>query len=357
MLYHLLYPLKAFWFPFNVFRYITFRAGAAFITALIFSFIFTPFITRKLKNWQTGIIREYVPERHKKKEGTPSMGGLGILIILVFTTLLWCRLDNQIILNLLATITLFGAIGFADDYVKLKNKKGLKAWQKFVLQWVAALGSSFWIYSLKLSKYFTYLSLPFIDHPVLNMGPLYPLFAAFVIVAAANAVNLTDGLDGLAISSVGTVAAAFAGFAYLAGHINFAKYLKIIYVPGAGELTIFLAGLVGASLGFLWFNTFPAQIFMGDVGSMSLGAALGFSAVASKQEILLAIAGGIFVLEVVSVILQVAYFKLKGRRIFLMAPIHHHFELAGWEEPTIIVRFWIITIILSTISYMLLKLR
>ena len=360
MLYYL-YFLKDYWFPFNLFRYITFRTAMAIYTAFFVSFLIAPKVIDKLKKLKISSIREDVPERHLKKAGTPSMGGLIILISLLITSGLWARWDNFLIPLIFFLTVAFAVLGFVDDLLKTRRGKGLSAKTKFLFEVIISFCFSIVAYHVGKKvlgvEAFSALSLPFFDRPVLDMGNFYIIFAAFVVVATVNAVNLTDGLDGLAITSVATVAATFAGIAYLVGHYEFANYLKIIYVPGAGELTVFMASLVGASLGFLWYNAFPAQIFMGDTGSLSLGAALAGVAILSKQEIVLAVAGGVFVVETLSVIIQVLHFKITGKRIFKMAPLHHHFELKGWHEPTIIFRFWIVTILLSIFSFVLLKMR
>ncbi len=360
MLYYL-HLLKDYWFPFNLFRYITFRTAMAIYTAFFISFLTAPRMISKLKDLKMSSIREDVPRRHLQKAGTPSMGGLIVLASLLITSALWARWDNFLVPMVFSLTVAFAALGFVDDFLKVKRGRGLSARVKFLCESVISIVFScvaYHVVKFELGvEAFSAFSLPFIDRPVLDIGSFYILFAAFVIVATVNAVNLTDGLDGLAVSSVATVGATFAGIAYLVGHFDFARYLKIIYVPGAGELTVLLASLVGASLGFLWYNIFPAQVFMGDTGSLSLGATLAGVAILSKQEILLAVSGGVFVVETLSVIVQVLHFKITGKRIFKMAPIHHHFELKGWQEPTIIVRFWVITILLSIFSFVLLKMR
>lgn len=356
MLYNLLYPLADQFSIFNLFQYITFRTVYALITSLVICWVFGPWFIKRLKLQQGKgqPIRDDGPQTHLVKQGTPTMGGLLILSALTITTLLWADLTNGFIwLALLVTLG-YGLIGWLDDYLKImrNNPKGLVGRWKLVLQLlfggVAAAG--LWI-----------LTDPIVDIPFFNMqwdmGWFYPLFVVFVLVGASNAVNLTDGLDGLAVAPTFMVASSLAVVVYLAGHAKFAAYLMIPFVPGAGELAVFCGALVGACLGFLWFNTYPAQVFMGDVGALSLGGALGFVACAVHQQFLLAIAGGLFVLEAVSVMVQVASFKMTGKRVFRMAPIHHHYELKGWPEPKVIVRFWIISILLALVALSTLKIR
>lgn len=356
MLYNLLYPLADQFSIFNLFQYITFRTVYALITSLVICWVFGPWFIKRLKLQQGKgqPIRDDGPQTHLVKQGTPTMGGLLILSALTITTLLWADLTNGFIwLALLVTLG-YGLIGWLDDYLKImrNNPKGLAGRWKLVLQLlfggVAAAG--LWI-----------LTDPIVDIPFFNMqwdmGWFYPLFVVFVLVGASNAVNLTDGLDGLAVAPTFMVASSLAVVVYLAGHAKFAAYLMIPFVPGAGELAVFCGALVGACLGFLWFNTYPAQVFMGDVGALSLGGALGFVACAVHQQFLLAIAGGLFVLEAVSVMVQVASFKMTGKRVFRMAPIHHHYELKGWPEPKVIVRFWIISILLALVALSTLKIR
>jgi len=359
LFYHLLFPLKAYFSPFNVFRYITFRSFAAILTALIISLIVGPYCIRKLKELQIGqFIREDGPQSHFSKAGTPTMGGLMIIFALLVSTLLWADLRNPYIWLLIGVTLSFGLVGFLDDYRKVikKHNKGLTGREKLLGQTFIALVAAFWLYFLPDFKHT--LTIPFFEgvRPDLSWG-FIPL-AVVVIVGTANAVNLTDGLDGLAIGPVTIASVFYAIFAYLAGNAIVARYLKITFVPGVGELTVFLGAVVGAGIGFLWFNSYPAQVFMGDVGALALGGVLGTAALATKQEILLVLVGGLFVVEAVSVILQVGFFKVtNGRRIFRMAPIHHHFELKGWPEPKVIVRFWIIAIVLGILSLSTLKLR
>jgi phospho-N-acetylmuramoyl-pentapeptide-transferase len=359
MIYHFLYPLNEYISAFNVFRYITFRTIYASLTAFFLCFLLGPWVIRTLQTMQIGqYIRSNGPEAHAGKAGTPTMGGVLILFSLVTSTLLWADLTNFYILIVLMMTIGFGLIGFADDYLMQikKRSKGLSAKGKLILQTTLGIACGILLYTH--TDFSTRVTLPFFKDVAPNLGPGYILFAAFVIVATSNAVNLTDGLDGLAIGPVLIAAVTYMVFAYVAGHIRIATYLQITHVPGGGEITIFCGALAGASLGFLWFNTYPAQIFMGDTGSLPLGAILGTVAVITKQEILLVIVGGLFVVEALSVIFQVGFFKLTdGRRIFRMAPLHHHFELKGWAEPKVIVRFWIIAVALALISMSTLKLR
>ena len=344
---------------FNVFRYITFRSIFAVLTALLISLVIGPWFIRKLREMQVGqYIREDGPQSHFSKAGTPTMGGLMIVFALLGTTALWAELTNPYIW-LLALVTLgFAAIGFMDDYLKVikKHNRGLSGRAKFAGQTLVALVVAVWLYVNPAFN--TTITVPFFKQFQPDLGWVFIPFAIFVIVGAANAVNLTDGLDGLAIGPVTIAAAFYMIFSYLAGNAKIAAYLQIPYVRGVGELSVFLGALVGAGIGFLWFNSYPAQVFMGDVGALALGGILGTVALATKQEVLLAIVGGLFVVEAISVILQVGYFKISnGHRIFRMAPIHHHFELKGWPEPKVIVRFWIISIILGLLSLSALKLR
>jgi phospho-N-acetylmuramoyl-pentapeptide-transferase len=358
MLHYFLYALHSKSSLLNVFRYITFRAILAILTALVISFFCGPWVIQKLKQLQVKqYIREDGPNTHLGKEGTPTMGGTLILFSIVASVLLWADLTNFFIWVALLVLLGFGAVGFADDYLKLtrKTSKGLSMKEKMLFQLVVALGASLLLYSYPTFK--STVSVPFFKGFMPNLGMFYLLLVIFVIVGTSNAVNLTDGLDGLATGPVLITAGAFMVLAYLAGNVKIASYLQIPYVSGSGELTVFCGAMVGASMGFLWYNTYPAQMFMGDTGSVSLGAALGAVAVMTKQEILLAIVGGLFVLETLSVIFQVASFKLRRKRIFRMAPLHHHFELKGWAEPKVIVRFWIITIFLALLAFSTLKLR
>ena len=356
MLYHLLYPLHTEYSFFNVFQYITFRTIYATLTALMMSFIIGPWFIRKLSYHQIAEkVRTDGPERHIEKEGTPTMGGSLILFSLIVPTLLWADLSNVFIWIVIVTTALFGIVGYIDDISKVKGKSGgLKARYKFGMQVIITLIAAL---LLLQSGFKTDLYFPFFKNLSFDLGIFFVPFCILVIVGASNAVNLTDGLDGLAIGPVTVSAATYLLVAYFAGHKLIAEYLQIPYIAGSGELAIFCGAMVGASLGFLWYNTYPAQVFMGDVGSLPLGAALGIIAVITKHEILLSIVGGIFVIETLSVIFQVGSYKMRKKRIFLMAPIHHHFELKGWAEPKIIVRFWIISIILALIGLSTLKLR
>ena len=358
MLYHLLYPLHSEFSGFYVFRYITFRAIYATITALIISFIIGPWLIKKLSNLQIGeCIRQFGPESHFKKAGTPTMGGTLILLAVVIPTLLWVDLRNVYIWITLLTTVGFGAVGFADDWRKIKSKTsdGLSARAKML--WLSGISLIAVLILYNHVSFETTLAFPFFKNLRPELGLFFVPFAVFVIVGAGNAVNLTDGLDGLAIGPSIIAAGTYLLFAYLAGNARLAEYLQISSVQGAGELAIFCGAMIGAGLGFLWFNTYPAQVFMGDVGSLALGGALGTVAVITKHELVLVIVGGIFVVETLSVIFQVASYRLLGKRIFRMAPIHHHFELKGWPEPKIIVRFWIISIILALVALSTLKLR
>jgi phospho-N-acetylmuramoyl-pentapeptide-transferase len=358
MLYLLLYPLHTEFSIFNVFRYLSFRLIYAALTAFALVIVLGPPVIRALQSYGVGQrIREEGPRRHQVKGGTPTMGGILILFAVVISTLLWTDLTNRYVWLAVFAMLGFGAVGFWDDYLKTVRGKnqGLTALQKIIAQAVVALGIGVLFYSLP--AYSTKLSVPFFKAFSPDIGLFYIPFAVLVIVGASNAVNLTDGLDGLAIGPVMVAALAYTVVAYMSGHKVFADYLLIPYIEGAGELAIFTAAIFGASLGFLWFNTYPASVFMGDVGSLPLGAALGTVAVISKHELLLLLVGGVFVIEALSVIFQVASFKSRGKRVFLMAPIHHHFELKGWEEPKVVVRLWIIAVLLALFSLSTLKLR
>jgi phospho-N-acetylmuramoyl-pentapeptide-transferase len=347
---------------FNIFRYITFRAGAAVVTALIIAFIFGPAMIRWLRARQGKgqPIRPDGPQRHiLEKQGTPTMGGLLILISSVGATLLWADLTQTYVWIVLFVTVGFGLLGFADDYLKVlkHSPKGVSAGMKLLVQFAIAGFASYAAMALEAPALSGAVAIPFLKAALVPLGWGFILFGAVVMVGASNAVNLTDGLDGLAIVPVIIAAMAFALIAYLVGNVKFADYLELHYVAGTGELAVFLAALVGGGLGFLWFNAPPAMVFMGDTGSLSLGGALGGVAVATKHEIVLAIIGGLFVAEAASVIVQVASFKMTGRRVFRMAPIHHHFEQLGWREPTIVIRFWIVSVILALIGLSSLKLR
>jgi len=357
MLYHLLYPLADQFGGFNVVRYITFRTAAATLTALFISFLVGPWLIRKLSVLRVDQpIREIGPD-HQSKAGTPTMGGLLILLSLGVSVLLWADLTNHFVWIVLGLTAGYGLLGFIDDYRKVtrKHSAGISARAKLFWQILMALGVALAIYSSP--AFDQELAVPFFKNFTPNLGVFYIPLATFIIVAASNGVNLTDGLDGLAIGPVMIAAGTFLFLSYAAGHVNIAEYLAIKYVPGAGQLAIFCGALVGGGLGFLWFNASPADLFMGDVGALSLGGALGTIAVLIRQEILLAVVGGVFVVEALSVIIQVASFKLRGKRVFLMAPIHHHYEQLGWAEQKIVVRFWIVSIILGLVALSSLKLR
>jgi phospho-N-acetylmuramoyl-pentapeptide-transferase len=360
MLLNLFEYLTQFHSGFNVFQYLTLRAILGVLTALIISFLVGPSMIRRLSHYKIGQqVRDDGPQSHLSKAGTPTMGGTLILVAVAVSTLLWGDLQNRFVVIALATLLLFGLIGGVDDYKKLRygNSKGLSAKAKYFWQSVFGLGAAVAMYYLAQEPIETTLIVPFFKDILIPLGIGFIPLTYLVIVGSSNAVNLTDGLDGLAILPTVLVAGALAVFAYLSGHVHFANYLAIPYVAGVGEVVIFCGALVGAGLGFLWFNAYPAQVFMGDVGALALGAALGVVAVMVRQELVLFIMGGVFVMETVSVILQVASYKLTGRRIFRMAPLHHHFELKGWPEPRVIVRFWIVTVILVLIGLATLKLR
>ncbi len=352
--------LTQFHSGFGVVSYLTLRAIFSVVTALVVSLILGPVVIRKLQEYQIGqAIREVGPKSHLSKAGTPTMGGVLILLSIVVSTLLWGDLENRFVWVAVLVIVFFGAIGWVDDYRKVieKNSRGLPSRWKYFWQSVFGLIAAAYLFYSAQSPAETQLVVPFLKDVMPQLGIMFIVLTYFVVVGSSNAVNLTDGLDGLAIMPTVMVAAALGVCAYLAGNVNFADYLHIPYVAGSGELVVFCAAMVGAGIGFLWFNTYPAQVFMGDVGSLALGAALGIVAVIVRQEIVLFIMGGIFVAETVSVIVQVASFKLTGRRVFRMAPLHHHYELKGWPEPRVIVRFWIITIILVLIGLATLKIR
>jgi len=357
MLYHLLYPLAETIGAFNVFRYITFRTAAATLTALFLAFLLGPPLIRSLGRLRVGQPIRAIGPNHQGKEGTPTMGGLLILLSLIVSVLLWANLESRAVWIVLGLTTGYGVLGFIDDYrkVKRRNSSGIRARDKLFWQFMMAFGVALLIYTDP--NFDRELAVPFFKNFTPHLGWVYVPLAALVIVAASNAVNLTDGLDGLAIGPVMIAAGTFLILAYAAGHAVIADYLAIKYVPGSGQLAIFCGALVGGGLGFLWFNTYPAQLFMGDVGSLALGGALGAIAIVIRQEILLAVVGGIFVVETLSVMIQVISFKLTGKRVFRMAPIHHHFEQIGWAEQKIVVRFWIIAIILALVALSSLKLR
>jgi phospho-N-acetylmuramoyl-pentapeptide-transferase len=362
VLYHLLYPLADKFFAFNVFRYITFRSVGAAVTAFALSLLMGGWVIGRLRAAQMREkIRTDGPVQHRAKEGTPTMGGLLILMVLGITSLLWVRWDNAFHWIAMFTLFWYGGLGFVDDYMKavgIGNRRGLPWTWKICLQVAGAILIVIVYLSVLPADFHlrTSVTLPFYKLP-LDLDILYPVLAVLVIIGASNAVNLTDGMDGLAIGLVTFAGLAFAVITYVVGNVKFGEYLKIIIVPGSSELTVLCAGLVGAGLGFLWFNAHPAQVFMGDTGSLALGGLLGALAVMVKQEFLLVIVGGIFVVEALSVIMQVASFKMRGKRIFKMAPLHHHFELSGVPESKLIVRFWIVSIILTLMTLATLKLR
>jgi phospho-N-acetylmuramoyl-pentapeptide-transferase len=356
MLYYFLYPLTKYHAVFNVFQYITFRTIYAVVTALVLSFILGPFLIRRLKRMRVGeVVSGDGPPSHISKTGTPTMGGTIILFVVVLSVLLWGNLTNVYVWILIFLIIGMGIIGFVDDYGKVVSKRGgLRPSVKFIAQVVVALVAALALY---YTDFDTTVTIPFFKDVYIELGALYVPFIVLVVVGTSNAVNLTDGLDGLAIGPLMICASTYMLLAYLVGHVKIAEYLHVMHVPMAGEVAVFAAAMAGASLGFLWFNTYPAQIFMGDVGSLPLGGSLGMLAIMTKQEILLILVGGIFVVEALSVIFQVASYKLTGKRVFAMAPIHHHYELKGWAEPKIIVRFWIISIMLALLAISTLKIR
>jgi phospho-N-acetylmuramoyl-pentapeptide-transferase len=360
MLLYLTEYLTQFHSGFGVFQYLTLRAILGALTALVISFIVGPAMIRKLSHYQIGqIVRNDGPESHLAKAGTPTMGGALILVAITISTLLWSDLENRYTWVVLGVTLLFGVIGWVDDYKKLvkKDSRGLIARYKYFWQSVVALGAAVYLYQYAQSPAETQLIVPFFKDVALEMGLGFVLLAYLTVVGSSNAVNLTDGLDGLAILPTVLVAGALGLFAYVTGNVKFAEYLAIPYISGVGEVVVFCGALMGAGLGFLWFNAYPAMVFMGDIGALALGAALGIVAVVIRQELVLMIMGGVFVMETVSVILQVASYKLTGKRIFRMAPLHHHFELKGWPEPRVIVRFWIITVILVLVGLATLKIR
>ncbi|MDD5428657.1 MAG: phospho-N-acetylmuramoyl-pentapeptide-transferase [Candidatus Omnitrophica bacterium] len=362
MLYYIFYPLRDLWFGFNVFKYLTFRAAMASLTAFLICLVFGPMVIRWLKelNFGQNIRREHVESLynlHKHKEGTPTMGGLLIILAISVSTFLWADMLNQYILVALVSFLWLGLLGFTDDYIKVIKKRnlGLTAKKKLIGQ--ALLGIFVACYVIFFTPIPTTLSIPFLKSIAFNLGILYVLFVILVIVSATNAVNLTDGLDGLAIGCTIVAAISYSVLSYITGNFKFADYLNVFYLPGSGELSVFCAAMIGAGLGFLWFNSFPATVFMGDTGSLALGGGIGVVAVFIKKELLLFAVGGIFVIEALSVVLQVVWFKTTKKRLFLMSPIHHHFQLLGWSESKITIRFWIIAIALALLSLATLKLQ
>jgi phospho-N-acetylmuramoyl-pentapeptide-transferase len=359
MLYHFLVPLAKDHIIFNVFRYVTFRSFMALITALVISLLIGPWLIGRLRRMQHGgqTVREDTPERHLGKKGTPTMGGVVILTSILASTLLWGNLLNRYVWVAMLATSGFGLIGMYDDWVKVKQRRGVSARLKFLLQALLTLALLLIVFWQPRADWQPVLAIPFFKGWLVNLGLWWFPFALLVVVGASNAVNLTDGLDGLAIGPIVMAGGAFGILAYLTGNFRAADYLKILNVRGAGELTVFCAALIGAAIGFLWFNCHPAEVFMGDAGSLALGGAIGILAVLTKAELLLPLIGGIYVVEAVSVILQVASFKLTGRRVFRMAPLHHHYELSGWPEPKIVVRFWIVSFALALLALTTLKLR
>jgi phospho-N-acetylmuramoyl-pentapeptide-transferase len=359
MLYHFLVPLAKDHIVFNVFRYVTFRSFMALISGLVISLVIGPWLIRRLKRMQHGAetIREDTPERHRDKRGTPTMGGVVILTAILGSTLLWANLLNRYVWVAMLSTAGFGLIGVWDDWSKIKKRRGLSARVKFVLQALLTLALLQIVFWQPRADWQPVLAIPFFKGWLVNLGWWWFPFAMLVVVGASNAVNLTDGLDGLAIGPIVMAGGAFAVLAYLTGNFRAADYLKILNVRGAGELTVFCAALIGAAVGFLWFNCHPAEVFMGDAGSLALGGAIGMLAVLTKAELLLPLIGGLYVVEAGSVIVQVASYKATGRRVFRMAPLHHHYELSGWAEPKIVVRFWIVSFALALLALTTLKLR
>ncbi|MBU1894345.1 MAG: phospho-N-acetylmuramoyl-pentapeptide-transferase [Candidatus Omnitrophota bacterium] len=362
MLYEILYPLTEIWFGFNVFKYITFRAIMAAVTSFVICVIVGPFIVERLKLFKIGqyVRKEHVQglyDLHKHKEGTPTMGGVLIIVAVAVSVLLWCRINNDYVLLALSGMIWLGCVGFIDDYIKIKNKsaKGIRAITKLAGQVVIALIVGLFVFYNK--QIGSELYVPFIKNAVYNLGLFYIIFVLLVIVGASNALNLTDGLDGLAIGCMVFITFTYAVFSYITGHAELCKYLQVFYLPGSGELAVFCSALTGAGLGFLWFNSYPATIFMGDTGALSLGGTIAIISVLIKKEMLLLIAGGILVIEALSVIIQVVSYKTRGKRVFLMAPIHHHFQIKGWHEAKVTMRFLIVAAILALVSIATLKVR
>lgn len=361
MFYHLFFPLRTFFSPFNVFQYITFRAAGALLTALFISFFIAPLIIHKLKMHQIiQPLRADGPKTHLSKAGTPTMGGLIILLSLLLSFLFWVRWDNRFTWLIFFSALYLGFLGFLDDYTKSikKHSGGISARRKLIGQLILAFFVAGYLHLFPPNPaYLTKINVPYLKDFFVNLGNFYLIFVILMTVSSANAVNITDGLDGLAIGNVIIAAMTYAIFAYLAGHIKFAAYLRLVPVPGSGELSIFLTSLVGAGLGFLWYNSYPAEIFMGDTGALFLGGTIGIIALCIKQELLLLVVGGVFLIEIISVFLQIYFFQTHGRRIFKMAPLHHHFELKGWAEPKVTIRFWIIGIVLAMVALAALKIR
>ncbi len=360
MFYHLLYPLRDYISAFNVFRYISFRSAYAAVTALLISFLLGPFFLRWLRKKQlTDGAREFLPDSHAAKVGTPTMGGLLILVATLVPTLLWARLDNDFVWIMVVATLWLGAVGFTDDFLKVvrKRRKGLVARYKLAGQLGLGLLVGLFVYYVGIVPNATDVQVPFLKDAVISLGALYVLFVMITITASSNAVNLTDGLDGLAIGLSVFCALAFAGMSYVTGNVKFSDYLNIPYIAGTGELTVYCSALIGASLGFLWFNAHPAEVFMGDTGSLAVGGALGTLAVLIRKEIWLIIVGGVFVMVAASVIIQILSVKLRGKRVFLMSPLHHHFQKKGWPESKVVVRFWIAGALFALLSLSTLKLQ
>lgn len=365
MLYYLLYPLREYFFIFNVFRYITFRATFASVTAFLIVVLAAPSIIKKLQALKIGetVRQKECPglyDLHKGKQGTPTMGGILIILGVVSSTILWADIKNSFVLLALMVIGWLGGVGFLDDYKKLTShssscKRGLNKKTKLLSQVIVGFIIALFLYLNPL--YSSVLEIPFLKELAVDLGIFYMVFVILVITASSNAVNLTDGLDGLAIGCIVLTAVAYAGMSYITGHVQFAEYLGVYYLPEAAELTVFCAAIIGAGLGFLWYNSFPASIFMGDTGALALGGAIGTVAVFVKKEIILLLVGGVFVVEALSVLLQIISYRSTGKRIFKIAPLHHHFQMCGWDEPKITVRFWIVAIILVLLSFATLKLR
>jgi phospho-N-acetylmuramoyl-pentapeptide-transferase len=361
MLYALLQPLSSHWIGFNVFRYITFRAGLAIATAFFLSLVVGPWLVARLRSLQIRqAIREEGPEHHQAKAGTPTMGGVLIVGAIMVSTLLWADLSNRYVWTVLAVTLGFAAIGFADDWIKVRHHRnlGLTTRQKLVLQVMVGLAAGIATRMVaEPAPHAGALAVPFLKHVLIPLGVAYLPFVILVLLGSSNAVNLTDGLDGLAVGAMAIAAGTYTVFVYVAGHSRIADYLRVVSVSGAGEVTVFTGAIMGAALGFLWFNCHPAQVFMGDVGSLALGGSIGIVAVVAKQEVLLILVGGLFVLEALSVLIQVTSYKLRGKRVFRMAPLHHHFELLGWTETQVVVRFWIISVVFALAGLATLKLR
>ena len=359
MLYHFLVPFAKDYIVFNVFRYLTFRSVMAMITALVISLVIGPWLIRRLKAMQQdgATVREDTPERHRSKQGTPTMGGVIILIAILATTMLWANLTNRYVWVAMLSIAGFGLIGMWDDWSKVRRRRGIPARVKLGAQVALTLALLQIVFWQAPANWAPVLAIPFFKGWLLDLGVWWFAFAMLVVIGASNAVNLTDGLDGLAIGPVIMAGGAFGLIAYLTGNFRAADYLKILNVRGAGELAVFSAALIGAAIGFLWFNCHPAEVFMGDAGSLALGGAIGMLAVLTKAELLLPLIGGLYVVEAGSVIIQVASYKLTGKRVFRMAPLHHHYELSGWAEPKIVVRFWIVSFALALLALTTLKLR